>query len=337
LHSPLSKDNDSGRIKNRLKGGATAKEIAEEAYRVCRINAQLKKGINGARGELRLNKKEKAVKDDALNEMRAEMLEMRKVLQRAWGLIEQRKIKTPQDSSDAYGVLMDADPFDWQARKGKKTDVRLTKKEPDEARKKREESQRNESGQGKGKGKAKETQNKTDEKVFFLLHTQDGKTYDLRKPMEDEESDEEDTPSEAGDNAEPTDTTASTEPVLAAENVAAGAKRKNKASPEPVSKKAKPSEDSPEPASALTITAPVVKVIEPAVKNPFANLKRKAINELGASTMKKTKLNIDAPASSGPNFWESRINLTATECWEEDSKLSPPPVPFVQGWVRRAR
>lgn len=114
LHSPLSKDNDSNRIKNRLEGGASAQEIAEKAYRVCRINAHLKKGINGARGELRLDKKEKTVKEDAL----AEMPEMRKLLQRAWGLLEQRKIKIPQDLSDAYEALMAPDHGDWQARKG---------------------------------------------------------------------------------------------------------------------------------------------------------------------------------------------------------------------------
>lgn len=156
--------------------------------------------------------------------------------------------------------------------------------------------------------------------------------------MEDKEFDEE-APSKADENAdaEPMDTNASAEPVLAADNVAAGAMRKNNASPEPVLKKAKPSENSPEPAFSLTIIAPVTKAIEPAVKNPFANLKRKAAEELGTSTMNKTKLSIDGPASSGPNLWKSRINLTATECWEEDSKMSPPPFPFVRGWDKASK
>jgi hypothetical protein len=35
---PMADDNDTTRIKNRLEIGATAAEIASEAYRVCRIN-----------------------------------------------------------------------------------------------------------------------------------------------------------------------------------------------------------------------------------------------------------------------------------------------------------
>lgn len=118
--------------------------------------------------------------------------------------------------------------------------MRLTKKEADEARKKRQEFQRNKSG----KGKAKETKKKSEDKVSFLLHTQNGKTYDMGKLMEDQDSDEEGTSSEAGDDAEPMDKTAPTEPVLTANNVAADAKRKNDASLEPVSKKVKISEGS---------------------------------------------------------------------------------------------
>jgi hypothetical protein len=33
-----------------------------------------------------------------------------------------------------------------------------------------------------------------------------------------------------------------------------------------------------------------------------------------------------------PDFWKSRINLSAFECWEEDYELSAPPYPFKQHW-----
>jgi len=33
-----------------------------------------------------------------------------------------------------------------------------------------------------------------------------------------------------------------------------------------------------------------------------------------------------------PDFWKSRINLSAFECWEEDFELSAPPFPFQQHW-----
>ncbi|KAI8933561.1 hypothetical protein NX059_009295 [Plenodomus lindquistii] len=50
----------------------------------------------------------------------------------------------------------------------------------------------------------------------------------------------------------------------------------------------------------------------------------------------KTKSVEDGPpepeGASDPNFWKSRINLTAFECWEEEFELSAPPYPFVQHW-----
>lgn len=149
--------------------------------------------------------------------------------------------------------------------------MRLTKNEADEDRKKREKFQRNKSG--KGKGKAAETGKKTDDKIPFLLHTHNGKTYDLGKPLDEQESDEECAPSEAGDDGD----AAPEESGLTADNVVAGAKRKNVASPEAASKKAKPSADSPKSGTTLALAAPVSTVADPAVKkNPFANLKRKA-------------------------------------------------------------
>jgi hypothetical protein len=36
--------------------------------------------------------------------------------------------------------------------------------------------------------------------------------------------------------------------------------------------------------------------------------------------------------ASDPDFWKSRINLSAFECWEEEFELSAPPFPFEQHW-----
>lgn len=33
-----------------------------------------------------------------------------------------------------------------------------------------------------------------------------------------------------------------------------------------------------------------------------------------------------------PDFWKSRINVSAFECWDEEFELSPPPFPFKQHW-----
>ncbi|KAH7086303.1 hypothetical protein FB567DRAFT_445023 [Paraphoma chrysanthemicola] len=36
--------------------------------------------------------------------------------------------------------------------------------------------------------------------------------------------------------------------------------------------------------------------------------------------------------ASDPDFWKSRINLSAFECWDEEFELSAPPFPFEQHW-----
>lgn len=36
--------------------------------------------------------------------------------------------------------------------------------------------------------------------------------------------------------------------------------------------------------------------------------------------------------ASDPDFWKSRINVSAFECWDEDFELSAPPFPFQQHW-----
>jgi hypothetical protein len=225
IRSPISKNDDSAFIKNRLDGGATAKEIAEEAYRICRINANLRKSANSSQGELRFKTKSHAVKADALHEMRAEYPELRKVLQRTWGLLESRKIKIPEDLSQAYSALMTMDKHDWQPRKGMKTDARLTGNA-------KEGFQRLKKGKGKGTEK---------EKISFLLHTQDGRTSSMGKPMEDQDSDDdkemdEDNDDDDNNDVQPMDTTVS---YPAATNVVAGLKRKGRPEMGPQQKKIK--------------------------------------------------------------------------------------------------
>ncbi|RMZ67299.1 5-methyltetrahydropteroyltriglutamate-homocysteine methyltransferase [Pyrenophora seminiperda CCB06] len=56
-----------------------------------------------------------------------------------------------------------------------------------------------------------------------------------------------------------------------------------------------------------------------------------------APFVKKTKEkaaqeNQELEGASDPNFWKSRINVSAFECWEEDFELSAPPFPFQQHW-----
>jgi hypothetical protein len=36
--------------------------------------------------------------------------------------------------------------------------------------------------------------------------------------------------------------------------------------------------------------------------------------------------------ASDPDFWKTRINLSAFECWNEEFELSAPPFPFKQHW-----
>jgi hypothetical protein len=171
--APLVTDNDAARIKAKLDNGVTTVEIAEEAYRVCRINAYLRKDVKGAHGDLRLAKKKMATKDDASSEMRAEYPVMRKLLKRAWGMLASRKVDVPEDMRRTYEKLMDVDWCDWQVKKDR--NVRSKEKM---GGKKSEKTEGKENGQKKNES----------DKTMFLLHTQQGKTYDLRKPLEEQDS-----------------------------------------------------------------------------------------------------------------------------------------------------
>ncbi|KAF2128044.1 hypothetical protein P153DRAFT_294023 [Dothidotthia symphoricarpi CBS 119687] len=50
----------------------------------------------------------------------------------------------------------------------------------------------------------------------------------------------------------------------------------------------------------------------------------------------KTKPVVEEPpepeGASDPDFWKSRISMSAFECWEEDFDLTAPPFPFKQHW-----
>ncbi|KAH7079993.1 hypothetical protein BKA63DRAFT_232561 [Paraphoma chrysanthemicola] len=50
---------------------------------------------------------------------------------------------------------------------------------------------------------------------------------------------------------------------------------------------------------------------------------------------KAKSLPVEPPEPEGasdPDFWKSRINLSAFECWDEEFELSAPPFPFEQHW-----
>lgn len=175
LAAPLDTDADTARIKTRLDTNATAREIADEAYHVCRVNAHVRSDRNRAQAELREARKKVAVKDDALGEMRPEYVKMRRMLERAMGLLKSRKIDVPEEFGRGYDDVMELDMHDWQGRKGVK---KWLKKKEAEAK-----------GKGKKKENLKDTEKKGPEKMPFLLHVETGRKYDMSKPLADQDSD----------------------------------------------------------------------------------------------------------------------------------------------------
>lgn len=173
LYSPQLTDNDVARINSRIDDGASIKEVAEEAYRVCRTNAHLRKSSKEVQGALREAKKKLAVKDDALSKMRAEYTEMRHLLHRAHSLMKGR-INIPADFRKAYNAIMSEDMYDWQPRLG-------TKKYPRTSAEEKKKSQ-------DGKEKKEEKEKAKPEKPKILLHMEHGKAYDLSKPIADQEA-----------------------------------------------------------------------------------------------------------------------------------------------------
>ncbi|OAL06566.1 hypothetical protein IQ06DRAFT_208658 [Phaeosphaeriaceae sp. SRC1lsM3a] len=169
LYSTLLNDNDVARNNNRIDDAASVKEVAEEAYRVCRVNAHLRKSNKELQGALRQAKKKLAVKDDALSEMRAEYPEMRHLLQRAMGLMKDRS-NIPANFKKAYSTIMSENKNDWQPRLGTKKYPRTSAEKKEKVKEKKDEKK------------------KEPEKTKILLHMDHGKTYDLSKPIADQES-----------------------------------------------------------------------------------------------------------------------------------------------------
>ncbi|KAF1914925.1 hypothetical protein BDU57DRAFT_579531 [Ampelomyces quisqualis] len=212
LLSPLSDDNDAARISNRVNDGARMEDIAEEAYRVCRINHHLRKKANKTQTELREAKQKIAIKDDVLSEIRPEHREMRTMLQRAWGLLQNKNVRIPEDMTKAYASIMSPDLHDWQLRKHSKKATINGKQDKNESQTtanckskgkevaKGTKQQKKKHGD-KGKEEKDEKQGRP-EKVNFLLHTQNGKTYNLAVPLGDQDSEASDTDEESEPAAE---------------------------------------------------------------------------------------------------------------------------------------
>ena len=80
-------------------------------------------------------------------------------------------------------------------------------------------------------------------------------------------------------------------------------------------------------------------------KTPERKRLRPDVSAIGRMLARQTKNLVKKPAkaiekeptpepegSTDPEFWKSRINLSAFECWEEEYELTAPPFPFVQHW-----
>jgi hypothetical protein len=84
-----------------------------------------------------------------------------------------------------------------------------------------------------------------------------------------------------------------------------------------------------------------MKEESPAEKEPVSKRMRPDTRAIGrilarqAGPARKPKAKAPTPEPeewSDPNFWKTRINLSAFECWEEEFELSAPPFPFQQHW-----
>ncbi|KAF3002464.1 nucleolar and coiled-body phosphoprotein 1 [Curvularia kusanoi] len=83
--------------------------------------------------------------------------------------------------------------------------------------------------------------------------------------------------------------------------------------------------------AAVTEKAPERKRLRPDVSAIGRMLARQTKN----LTKKPTKTKEPTPEPEGstdPEFWKTRINLSAFECWEEEYELTAPPFPFKQHW-----
>ena len=78
---------------------------------------------------------------------------------------------------------------------------------------------------------------------------------------------------------------------------------------------------------------PSRKRLRPDVSAIGRMLVRQTKNLAKKTPVLKPKSPTPEPAGSAdPDFWKSRINLSAFECWEEEYELTAPPFPFKQHW-----
>ena len=105
---------------------------------------------------------------------------------------------------------------------------------------------------------------------------------------------------------------------------------------EPASSKTKeaisasPQQESKEPA-ATPENFPERKRLRPDVSAIGRMLARQTKN-LVKKPVKAKEPTPEPEGSTDPDFWKSRINLSAFECWEEEYELTAPPFPFQQHW-----
>ncbi|KAI8936064.1 hypothetical protein NX059_007564 [Plenodomus lindquistii] len=194
---------ESARITACIASDPPVSKLAEEAFRLCRVNSYLRRDRKQAQEELRRERasfhSRQAVLEDAIAEMRVDYPETRMILDRAWKLLEERNIRIPPDMKIAYHVLQEPTKHDWQARNGYRVDTSLMKTTP-HPKKEKVKTKRSRDKVQKKKEEGNEIQNQTEHEkekpMNFLLHTSEGRTYDLRNPAEDEYSDDADNESD---------------------------------------------------------------------------------------------------------------------------------------------
>ncbi|KAG9386498.1 hypothetical protein PtrSN002B_000302 [Pyrenophora tritici-repentis] len=167
---PELKDNDTGRIKNRL----------ECAYRVCHINALLRRDLHKAYETIRSNReaaKKQVVQEDALNEMRQELFPTRKLVDRFWNLLGQRKVKVPEDLRASYIALKSMSLDNLGPKKAAKAAKKAAGKLKAAAKPLNKAQRRTE------KKERERKEREANSTTLFLLHDLDGETYDVRKPI----------------------------------------------------------------------------------------------------------------------------------------------------------
>ncbi|KAF2450424.1 hypothetical protein P171DRAFT_426806 [Karstenula rhodostoma CBS 690.94] len=81
-------------------------------------------------------------------------------------------------------------------------------------------------------------------------------------------------------------------------------------------------------------SAPPAKRLRPNVSAIGRILQRQAVNveRKTSKSVQPTVVDPEPEGASDPDFWKSRINLSAFECWDEEHELSAPPFPFEQHW-----